>query len=343
MTLTPPDLTGRGRAGRWLRGVVIAALLGLALAAFIALLGPLWWGFDLLASFAPYYAVAAAAGLVLTLALGWRRWALLAAVVLVAHAPALLYLVREDGARATIGGQTTPLRLTTMNVNWANEDTAAILAFVRRARPDVLIVQEPAYTTWRGARIESLGALFPYAAPKYWRYGGAILVFSRFPIRNEKDHVVIGRGKRVTFLTMDIVLGKTTVGVVAVHTAKAVNAAGYGEQMRAMRKIAAYARRRRGPLIVAGDFNLTPFSNRFSALLAVTRLRDAARGRGWRPTWTPFWRLGMAPLARALPWLGLPIDHVLLSPGIAVAALRQGPYIGSDHYPLTVELRVSSP
>lgn len=327
----------------WLRVAVVVAAAGLALAALAALLSPYWWGFDLLANFAPYYAVAAAAGFIVALALRRRRWALLAAAILAAYAPSLLYAVREDSARATIGGKTTPLRLTTMNVNWANEDTAAILAFVRAARPDVLVVQEADYTTWRGARIERLGALFPYATPKYWRYGGAILVFSRFPIRNEKDHIVIGRGKRVTFLTMDIVVGQTTVGLIAVHAAKALNAAGSDEQSRAIRKIIAYARRQRGPLIAAGDFNLTPFSRRFSALLFATRLRDAARGRGWHPTWTPFWVLGMAPLARVLPWIGLPIDHVLLSPGIAVAALRQGPFIGSDHYPLTVALRVPSP
>jgi endonuclease/exonuclease/phosphatase (EEP) superfamily protein YafD len=87
-----------------------------------------------------------------------------------------------------------------------------------------------------------------------------------------------------------------------------------------------------GPVIVAGDFNVTPWSPHFRDLLATTGLRDAGAGQGWIPTW-PI-RLGPA---------GIPIDHILIRGQVAVAGLRRGPDIGSDHYPLVADLRVGGP
>ena len=87
-----------------------------------------------------------------------------------------------------------------------------------------------------------------------------------------------------------------------------------------------------GPVIVAGDFNTTPWSPHFRDLLATTGLRDAGTGRGWLPTWPG--RLGPA---------GIPIDHVLVRGEVAVTGLRRGPDVGSDHYPLIADLRVGGP
>ena len=83
-------------------------------------------------------------------------------------------------------------------------------------------------------------------------------------------------------------------------------------------------------MIVAGDFNATPWSPHFRDLLATTGLRDAGSGRGWLPTW-PTW-LGPA---------GIPIDHVLVKGPVTVAGLSLGPDVGSDYRPLVADLRVA--
>ena len=85
-------------------------------------------------------------------------------------------------------------------------------------------------------------------------------------------------------------------------------------------------------LIVAGDFNLTPWSfglREFDRSLGLTRVDRAvwswparlhAHGRG----------LGTSPF--------LPIDHVYVGPGWRLVRLRRGPALGSDHFPLVVDL-----
>ena len=90
------------------------------------------------------------------------------------------------------------------------------------------------------------------------------------------------------------------------------------------------------PVIVTGDFNLTPWSPRFRAAWRASGLTFAGDYRLWPKTWP----------AHAVPWKylpavligGIPIDHVLVSRHFAVAAIRRGPYIGSDHYPVLADL-----
>ena len=84
-------------------------------------------------------------------------------------------------------------------------------------------------------------------------------------------------------------------------------------------------------VIVAGDFNVTPWSPHFQRTLDTGRLQDSALGRGLQNTWY------------RLPILlgGLPIDHVVTR-DIAVRDRQIGPPIGSDHRPIIVNFLVRS-
>ena len=82
-------------------------------------------------------------------------------------------------------------------------------------------------------------------------------------------------------------------------------------------------------MIVIGDLNLTPWSPRFRALLDDGGLGDSRVGFGHHATW-PVW----------FPLLLIPIDHVLADPEIKVYRREVGPAVGSDHYPVLVELGI---
>jgi endonuclease/exonuclease/phosphatase (EEP) superfamily protein YafD len=76
--------------------------------------------------------------------------------------------------------------------------------------------------------------------------------------------------------------------------------------------------------VVAGDFNLTPFSWGLSRLVRSAGLRrHATFGASW-------------PAHRLLPLVL--IDNVLSTPDVATRAVRIGPRIGSDHLPVTADL-----
>ena len=86
--------------------------------------------------------------------------------------------------------------------------------------------------------------------------------------------------------------------------------------------IARFARRTCHPLIVAGDFNATPWNRSMRRLVRESPLRHAPGF--WRPTWS-----NHVPL-----WMGIPIDHVLAATDCRVVDRRVGPDIGSDHRPV---------
>jgi endonuclease/exonuclease/phosphatase (EEP) superfamily protein YafD len=80
-----------------------------------------------------------------------------------------------------------------------------------------------------------------------------------------------------------------------------------------------------GPLVLAGDLNMSPWSNAFRKLRAVAGLTPASV---LMPSW-PAWPM-------ALPQVAL--DHILVSPELAVAAAGTGPAVGSDHLPVWAQI-----
>jgi endonuclease/exonuclease/phosphatase family metal-dependent hydrolase len=96
--------------------------------------------------------------------------------------------------------------------------------------------------------------------------------------------------------------------------------------------IAELARRHPDPLVVLGDLNITPFSPHFSRTLRDGGLKLCAPGAGLAPTWP----------ARVVP-LYIAIDHCLASAGVQAWNFRTGDYLGSDHYPISVEVAPLQP
>ena len=100
-----------------------------------------------------------------------------------------------------------------------------------------------------------------------------------------------------------------------------------GAQSGAARARGAQRRRSSEPLVVAGDFNVTPYSPYFRDWLAASGLTDSRRGRTLSVSWPA-----------TLPWFGIPIDHVAVNDGFTIVSHRRLPDFGSDHYGVVVEL-----
>jgi len=90
-------------------------------------------------------------------------------------------------------------------------------------------------------------------------------------------------------------------------------------------------------LIVAGDFNLTPWS---FALRRLDRRFALERGDRAIATWPAERTVG--PVLVPLPAV-LPLDHVYAGKGWRTISIRRGPRLGSDHYPLVVDLALAEP
>src|SRR5690606_15531451 len=166
--------------------------------------------------------------------------------------------------------------------------------------------------------------LYPYRVqlPDARAFGIALL--SRLPLRDvhpfrlESTHAIDAR----------IAAPAGELRLIGVHLRPPTTAGSAAERARQLDVLAAIAAEIDGPLAIAGDFNLTPYSPYFTDWLRATGVRDArAAGASGGFTWPTF-----------LPALGIPIDHCIVSPELGVAAFRRLPAFGSDHYPIVVEL-----
>ena len=92
-----------------------------------------------------------------------------------------------------------------------------------------------------------------------------------------------------------------------------------------MRELAQFIRRIDGPLVLAGTLNTSPWSQSFRTLRLATGLSPAAK---LIPSW-PAWPI-------ALPQVAL--DHIFVSPELAVSAAGTGPAVGSDHLPVWAQI-----
>src|SRR5262249_33543955 len=132
-----------------------------------------------------------------------------------------------------------------------------------------------------------------------------VLLLSRWPII-ERSALDMGPHSDPTVRATLSLPGGGVLHLYGIHAAWPLGARVSAERNRQLRRIVDWAGTASAPLVVAGDFNVAPFSPHFRDLLRDARLTDAASGAGWLPTWPTF-----------LPPAGLQIDHVLVSRGIA--------------------------
>jgi endonuclease/exonuclease/phosphatase (EEP) superfamily protein YafD len=302
---------------------------GLALVTVFTVAARLWWAFDLFSHFRLQYVLAALVLGGIALSVGaYRSAAVLAAVALV-HGVAIKDLWLGGTASAAPGG--TPVRVVSANVLAQNRTPEKVLESVRAADADLVLLLDANGREWRHV-LRELRDLYPHYAPQAWRGRGPVILFSRWPILAEQVMEAPRSGR--PYLVAELALDGRTLEFVGVHPSSP-SPSEPGDTRRRNHEldhIATIVQDSDAPVIVAGDFNTTPWSPHFKDLLATAGLRNAAEGKGYVPTWpTFFWP------AR------IPIDHVLLKGPLVATSVRRGPAVGSDHYPITADLRLLSP
>lgn len=279
-----------------------------------------------------------AGGLVLVafaLICGYRRAALLPFALALVHAAWLLWPLPAPAATAT----GADLRVVTFNVMYWNPDYRRTQTYMRELRPDVLVLQEMGPGWWDAVR--QLGDVLPHSTAELPRGRRDVAILSRWPIR--AFEVVEPRGPRgrplgITAARVELEVPGAPVVVYGVHPPHGMTPAQWRVRNRHNAWIAdrVAAERPGMPVVVAGDFNQTPWNGSWDDFLAASSLRDAAGSRFQLPTRAP-----LEPVRWY--WLGIPIDHVLVSAGLAVRSYRIGPNLASDHRPVIADLALPAP
>lgn len=279
-----------------------------------------WWGFELLSHFRIQYV--AVAGVSIAVSLAGRAWlavALLTVAASINVLPVIAYLpTAVEPAAAPAGARFDILNL---NVNSSNRNHAGILDAIRSSNADVVTLLE--VTPKLETALELLAEEYPHreTLPAEGNFGIALL--SRHPL---VDVAYFSTGE-TTGIDAGIRLPSGPIRVLAVHLLPPMGRRLAAARNRGLDMLASHAYGIDDPLVICGDFNLTPYSPFFADLIRAADLRDTRVGQGIDISWPT-----------TFPLAGIPIDHCLLRGRLAVESVSRMDPIGSDHYPVKVSL-----
>ena len=130
-------------------------------------------------------------------------------------------------------------------------------------------------------------------------------------------------------VVVDVTLDGRPLQIIGVHPRSPISSRAARSRVDTLEAVGRFVVASGTPSVVVGDLNSTPWSYPFRRLLRTAGLVDSERGYGWQPSWP-------TPLPGVLR---IPIDHALVSPGIAVVDRTLGQSRGSDHRALLIELQ----
>jgi endonuclease/exonuclease/phosphatase (EEP) superfamily protein YafD len=304
---------------RSLLAVVDLPAYGLAAATLAGFAGRWHWLLDLASHFRWYWLLAT----LVWFAIASRRHSRLALVALVIAAIANTLVILPYWL-PTAGGtdEGESLEIVSLNLLAENDDKGSTLAYLRQRGADVVVLLE-VDGAWAEA-IEQLEPLYPHriVEPRDDHFGIAVL--SQLPLEEPRVELVAD-GPPVVIT--GVPRGKNGFLLLAAHPQAPISAAWSALRDAQLAALGERAAKESRPVIVAGDMNASPWSHGFRQLLAPGNLRDSALGRGLQPTWN------------ARRWfLRIPIDHIVVSPGVRVTSRSVGPDVGSDHLPVEATL-----
>ncbi len=316
-----PGMSGRGaRIRDLIRGLAGAALAAVAACTLIAFGARLWWRFELACHWRAQYAVASLVlGLVLY-ACGGRRLAVAAGSLAVLNAAFVVPVYFGNDAARTGGPR---IRVLSANVQTSNHQHARLLSLVRQVDPDVVLLME-VDEGW-GRALEPLAATHEHhlVVPRSDNFG--IALYSRLPMAD--GQVLKDAPDGVPTIAATFVKGTRSLTIIGTHPVPPMTADAASARDRQLSRLAEWNRAWPKPLIVVGDLNVTPYAPAFRDFTRITGLRDSRRGFGVQATWPV-----------SMPVLRIPIDHCLVSPEVTVVGREVGPDIGSDHFPIVVDV-----
>jgi endonuclease/exonuclease/phosphatase (EEP) superfamily protein YafD len=284
-------------------------------------LGVLWISFDVFAQFTLQFLA-----VTLSFLIGYfmPRARVLAAITLLVLCLVAIGVWPQEQSRSTAGAVSPAeraLRIMSFNTRLASENGEAVAAEVLRDAPDVAILIE--FGEHKRGALDKLKAAYPYQADCLAASECYMAIVAKAPFANVASRTG-WEGPPLMRATLGPESGNVTV--IGVHTIRFPH---QRAQLRQIDALTRYLDDVEGPVIVAGDFNATPFSRLLNTF--------AERSRMARLTYYPSWPA----------WLRLPqlaIDHVFVGRGIRETETpRIGENAGSDHYPVIAEVAVSPP
>lgn len=297
----------------------VIAVLSLT-GTWLGSLGRYGWLFDLMAHFRLQYVVVCAVVLLYAL-LRRRSWLVLMALISLLWNAQIVYACQQTAAVVVTPGE-KPLRVMTFNVLTDNKNQAAVIDHVVKTDADIVCLEE-IDDSWR-ASLEPLRSRYPHRVEELSDGNFGIACYTRLPLKSHEVRRFTAWRLPTIVLNLDH-LGRPLT-FIGTHPEPPMGGSRAREWRGQLSGIARLVANLRGEVVVAGDFNATPWCEGMRLL----RENSGLDFHSVDPVWPPTWGLN-------LPMM-IPIDHVLMKGGLSVQKRVLGPDLGSDHRSVTVEI-----
>ncbi len=315
--------------GKWLGKFAAFFHAGVFLAlcgAVIGYAGSIDFRFDLFAHFRLTYAAALLAGFALALISRRKRLAIAWAVGFCVNFVAIAPLWLPGNSTQTNDSKGSSIRVQMINVLRDNTRKSAVIDAIRTADPDLFVAVE-LDDEWLMALKQALADRWPHSIGEARGDAFGIALFSKRPLENAT--IFESPGSYAPSIRAEVDNNGRKVTIYGTHPFPPISPFNQKNWIAHMDDLARRIPEESGPVVVIGDFNTTPWSENYRRFRSISGLADSMQGFGPQASWPSF-----------VPYAGLPIDHVMVSPGIRTIARKVGPFVGSDHYPITVDLEI---
>lgn len=206
-----------------------------------------------------------------------------------------------------------------------NDEPSMLLQSIEKANPQILLIVEMTEKLERN--LQRILVHYPYRLQTPVRDGFSICLLSKQSLNNTS--ISYHGPSETPLLQANTTINGHNVKVFSAHPKPALSRAWYKERRIYFREIAHYikASQQNTPVLVMGDFNSVPWEGHFAGFMRVNGLRSALENQGYKVTW-PTW----------MPIMGIPMDHILISHDVIFDKIQICPHVGSDHYPLSINL-----
>lgn len=231
---------------------------------------------------------------------------------------------------AAISVYDKPLRIVQYNMRNRPDSFQPVLEWISETGLkdyDILVIQEAPSQIIKGA--DYMTSIYPYHIDKTSDGNFGTLVLSRHELKN-LETIPLTQGFANYILRFDINKDgfKEDVRVYTLHTAPPITAELAKSRNQQLAAAAQIIQVDESPLkVLVGDLNITPYSPYFKKLLDKSGLQYLHQSKIVAPE-------GTWPSYTMLPFLQIPIDHILVSEGLIVDLERLPETYGSDHHPL---------
>lgn len=302
-------------------GARLAALFLFVAYAF-SFAAPYFWFADLFRHFVFQYLIGA---VILFVTLAAFRAKVGAAVMLVIALSCLFEIYRATPQAQPIEPHDQEFKALVYNRKYTLSDHKSFIKYIQQEMPDVIFLQEARIS--HSDAVKEIMDLYPFQIHEPRQNAFGMVLFSRHKIRDFEvvDTIRYRLNNFYIRATLEIE-GEIEVVVYTMHPPPPIIPAAAMQRNEDIKNLSkAIANDTSENIIVAGDWNITPYSPHFKNFIRTTQMKNEYSSLLPVPTWPSFFPETL---------FQVPIDHILHKGDLELIEKRRGPHLGSDHYSL---------